>query len=544
MKKKRLFLLIALLVCIAALATAAVSWASGTEPTVVFDAAAKTFSFRNCQAYTYGDEDGDGFVESYPDLFRDLKDVMPGDRFTQKIRVKVTNAGADTVKMYLRSENPNQDYETLLSAGAHPATLDATFSDDGYAERDILELAKDFIRGKRDETVTYTDTNLLYLGAFTGSVGERSITVDLSVPEEAGNELAGLDAQIDWVFVAEIIPYKPPVRPDFPDVPDPPEHPDEWGLTPEMWDAILKPRAQEWPAEQWEEYALRQGWEWPWKGWSPKELADAVDWEYPYERTGSRVDARGVWDVQMMPDHVAYIIGRDDGLIHPMDSITRAEAVTIFFRLMTDACRSYYWSSSNTYYDVSYAAWYNHAISTATEAGIIEGYPNGSFGPMRAVTRAEFVTMVSRIARARYRIKSSFTDIDDSHWAMEAVDNAVSLGIINGYPDGTFRPDDPITRAEAIAICNRLLGRYPCSESLLPGMKEWPDNMDPELWYYLDVQEATVSHTYTLGGDHVMYEDYEYWTELIDDVDWAILEKPDARPVNMYQSNQPNLKAD
>ena len=542
MKKKRVFLLAAVLVCVAALAAAAVTWASGTDPTVVFDAAAKSFSFQNCSEYTYGDENGDGFVESYPDLFRDMKNAMPGDRFTQKIRVKVVNAGPDTVKMYIRSENPDPDYVTLLSAGEHPATLAATFTDDGFAERNVLELAKDLFRGKRDETVTYTDTNLLYLGAFTGSVGERTVTVDLSIPREAGNELAGLDAQIDWVFVAEIIPYVPPTEPEIPTEPELPAQPDEWGLTPEMWKEIVRAQEKGWPAEEWEEYARRKGWDWPWEDWSPEELVIAAAWDYPYDPRGSRVDPRSVWNLQLAPYHVAYIIGRSDGLIHPQDSITRAEAITIFFRLMTDDCREYYWESSNAYYDISRAAWYNNAISTMSKAGVVNGYPDGSFRPDRPVTRGEFVTMVYRIARARYRVENSFTDMDDSHWAKAAVDNAVSLGIINGYPDGTFRPDDPITRAEVMTICNRLLGRRPRAGSLPADIPSWPDNADPDQWYYLDVIEASISHLHRLAGNAELYEDYEFWIELIDEVDWRTLQVPDAKPVNIYESNsEPTL---
>lgn len=176
-----------------------------------------------------------------------------------------------------------------------------------------------------------------------------------------------------------------------------------------------------------------------------------------------------------------------------------------------------------------------------TNAGAINGYPDGSFRPNASITRAEFVTIVSRIVSAKNPVRSDFSDMD-GHWARDAVDNAVSLGVITGYPDGTFRPDELISRAEVMAICNRLMGRLPCEESLLDGMIEWADNMDMTKWYYLNVQEATNSHVHELGGNKELYVDYEYWIQIDPYIEWEKLERPDSTATNMYQSNQPVMQ--
>ena len=482
MMKKRVFI-IAALVCALMLGIAGITWAADSgAPTVVFDASAKTFEFQNCEQYTYGDENGDGFDEQYPDLFPNIKNAMPGDSFNQTIRLKVINAGSDTVKMYLKSEKPNNDYDTLLS-GAHPATLSATFGEVEAEKTDILTLAKDFIKGRKDESITSYDTNMVYLGAFTGSSKDREVNVTFALPKEAGNDYAGLMAMVDWVFVAEIIPDSPGPGP----------------------------------------------------GPGPVEP--------PVEPPFSHEDDRGVWHIDIEEYHMAYVIGSDDGLVHPESPITRAEAVTIFFRLMTDECRNYYWKTSNSYYDVAFNDWFNNAVSTMTNAGIIAGYEDGSFRPNASITRAEFVTIVSRVVTAKSLSKSHFTDVD-GQWFEPYVDNAVSLGIVSAYPDGTFRPYEPISRAEVMAICNRMMGRLPCEESLLKDMIVWKDNADQTKWYYLDVQEATNSHIHELGGNKRLYKDREYWIQIDPYIPWETLERPDSRATNMFQSNQPVTQKD
>jgi S-layer homology domain. len=219
-------------------------------------------------------------------------------------------------------------------------------------------------------------------------------------------------------------------------------------------------------------------------------------------------------------DHYAYIIGYPDGTVRPNGTITRAETVTIFFRMLTDASRDAVWSTENSFTDVKAADWFNNAISTMENGGIINGYPDGSFNPNGKITRAEFAAMAIRFFQDAKVGPSKFSDTI-GHWAEEAIDKALEQGLITGYPDGTFRPDQPITRAEAMTIVNRVLKRAPHKDHLLPerDMITWPDNMDKTVWYYADVQEATNSHEYTMNGE------YENWERELPVRDWEAFEK-------------------
>lgn len=224
-----------------------------------------------------------------------------------------------------------------------------------------------------------------------------------------------------------------------------------------------------------------------------------------------------------LDDHFAYIIGYPDGLVHPEGTITRAEVATIFFRMLTDEVRNEYWSTTNPYPDVNIENWYNNAISTLTNLGVISGYPDGTFQPNGKITRAEFATIAVRffVVTEEYTWdEDAFSDIA-GHWANEYINLAYLLDIVNGYPDGTFLPQNAITRAEAMTIVNNTLRRTPCKEGLLPvdEMIMWPDNMNAETWYYEEVQEATNSHTYGYyaNGD-------EIWTEELPVRDWAAFE--------------------
>jgi len=225
-------------------------------------------------------------------------------------------------------------------------------------------------------------------------------------------------------------------------------------------------------------------------------------------------------------DHYAYIIGMPDGLVHPELQMSRAEAATIFFRMMLEESREDFWSQVNPYDDVLPADWYNNAISTLTNAGILFGRPDGSFGPMDNITRAEFAAMAVRFfADEDADVDGdAFPDIKD-HWANHEINLAYAHNLITGYPDGTFKPDQEITRAEAITIVNRVLERHPHEEHLLEDMIVWPDNLDTEVWYYADVQEATNSHRYSMYHDEESDTKYEIWTELLEVRDWAALEQ-------------------
>lgn len=220
-------------------------------------------------------------------------------------------------------------------------------------------------------------------------------------------------------------------------------------------------------------------------------------------------------------DHIAYIIGYEDGTVRPGANITRAEVATIFFRLLTDETRESYWSQSSGFTDVASGAWYNNAVSTLTRAGILDGYEDGSFRPNASITRAEFTKIaVSFFKHVGGASSNPFNDVPDSAWYAEFVKAAAELGLIDGYEDGTFRPNAPITRAEACTIVNRTLGRAPDKDNLLPEheMLTWPDN-SRDAWYYAQIQEATNSHDYQWLGA------IELWTAKLAERDWDALEK-------------------
>ena len=226
-----------------------------------------------------------------------------------------------------------------------------------------------------------------------------------------------------------------------------------------------------------------------------------------------------------LTDHFAYIIGRPDGYVYPQATITRAEVATIFFRMLTDETRNYYWSKTNNYSDVSSTDWYNNAISTLSKLGIIDGYPDGTFRPMAGITRAEFAKMAVsffELTESQKNHADIFSDISTS-WARQYINAAYLCNIISGYPDGTFKPAKLITRAEAMTIVNNTLRRTPHKDHLLPGkdMITWPDNMDKNQWYYAAVQEATNSHEYRRAS----ITDYEVWTKELPVRDWAAFER-------------------
>ena len=220
-------------------------------------------------------------------------------------------------------------------------------------------------------------------------------------------------------------------------------------------------------------------------------------------------------------DHVAYIIGYEDGTVRPGANITRAEVATIFFRLLTDETRESYWSQSSGFTDVASGAWYNNAVSTLTRAGILDGYEDGSFRPNASITRAEFTKIaVSFFEYEDISAENIFTDVAAGSWYENFVAVAAKLGLIEGYAGNVYRPNESITRAEACTIINRTLGRAPDADHLLPEseMNTWPDNR-PGVWYYAQLQEATNSHEYKWSGD------IEHWTAKLPERDWDALQR-------------------
>lgn len=214
-------------------------------------------------------------------------------------------------------------------------------------------------------------------------------------------------------------------------------------------------------------------------------------------------------------EHIAYLNGYSDGTVRPNGNITRAEVATIFFRLLTDEVRDANLTYGNTFTDVPNGAWYNAAVSTLSSMQIINGYTDGSFRPNQNITRAELASIIARFAELKNTSGVYFTDID-GHWAADNICLAAANGWITGYADGSFKPNRPVTRAETVTMINRVLERSPLStDDLLDGMVTYSDNLDTTAWYYLAIQEASNSHDYTrmtVG---------EFWRSLLPNRDWS-----------------------
>lgn len=214
-------------------------------------------------------------------------------------------------------------------------------------------------------------------------------------------------------------------------------------------------------------------------------------------------------------NHFAYVVGYKDGNVRPQGNITRVETAAIFFRLLKEEVRSENLSKHNDFADVTEDSWYNTAVSTMAGMNILKGRTANSFAPQAPITRAEFAAICARFDSGRAEENSGFTDIS-GHWAEKEIERAATLGWVSGYTDGSFHPDAPITRAEAMTLINRVLCRMPETKAdLLDSMTKWPDNQ-PGAWYYLAVQEATNSHTYEQKDSK-----YETWTALTAELDWS-----------------------
>ena len=252
-------------------------------------------------------------------------------------------------------------------------------------------------------------------------------------------------------------------------------------------------------------------------GWyADKELTDKIT---SVKMTSDKTVYAG-WQATDVPNylnnenHFAYIVGYEDGLVRPNADITRAEVAAIFFRLLKDDVRDDNLTANSVFTDVAFGKWYNKSISTMAKIGIVKGRTANAFAPNAPITRAEFAAICSRFDRSNVEIKSDFNDIS-GHWAENEIRRAASLGWIQGYTDGSFKPDQNITRAEAASMINRMLHRLPETvDDLLDGMIQWPDNQ-PNDWYYINMQEATNSHDFKQKG-----EINEYWTKLTENPNW------------------------
>lgn len=225
-------------------------------------------------------------------------------------------------------------------------------------------------------------------------------------------------------------------------------------------------------------------------------------------------------------DHYAYVMGYPDGTVRPNGSITRAEVSTILFRLLSDKTRDEYFTTESSFTDVKAGAWYNNSIATLEKAGVIvDTAKGGAFRPNEAITRAELAAMLAQFSDAKPVKGVKFSDVSAGHWAYEAIAIAAKMGWIEGYPDGTFRPDATITRAEMMTLVNRALERVPSDEDHLLSkrvMLTFPDCKSGD-WFYIAVQEATNSHTYERAATEKNGD--EQWTALRANRDWTLLEK-------------------
>ena len=253
-------------------------------------------------------------------------------------------------------------------------------------------------------------------------------------------------------------------------------------------------------------------------GWyADKALTDKIT---NVKMTGNKTvyagwEATGVPDMLNGDDHYAYVVGYSDGTVRPNANISRAEVATIFFRLLKEDVRDGNLTAENTFTDVTDGQWHNKAISTMAKLGVVKGRNAEAFDPDAPITRAEFATICARFDKTQISTSSNFTDIS-GHWAEKYIERAATLGWIAGYSDGTFRPSNYITRAEAMTMINRVLCRMPQSaDDLLNNMTVWPDN-HPTDWHYLAVQEATNSHDFDRKG-----EVNETWTKLTSAPDWT-----------------------
>ena len=239
--------------------------------------------------------------------------------------------------------------------------------------------------------------------------------------------------------------------------------------------------------------------------------ADPIDWD-----VSNSIIAAACLNTQ---DHYSYLVGYSDGTVRPNGRITRAEVATIFFRLLTDDTRQRNWSSENHFSDVSADKWYNNAVSTLCHMGVLGGYSDGTFRPNAPITRAEFAKIAVSFAQINgFSEYGYFTDVDSSDWYAPYVDAAKSVGLIEGYSDGSFKPENKITRAEACTIVNRVLGRKPSKNNMkISDRINWPDCTTDD-WFYEAIMEATNSHTYQMG------KRAETWIDKLPQRDWAALE--------------------
>lgn len=252
-------------------------------------------------------------------------------------------------------------------------------------------------------------------------------------------------------------------------------------------------------------------------GWAETENGEVVYNENDeFMMPSKTVNLYAIWEETAVTpslnkeDHIAYIEGYPDGSVGPMYNISREETAAIYFRLLDDTTREYYWSQTHSFDDVEQSRWSNIAIATLANAGIVEGRTQTQFEPDAPITRAEYASIAARFDSEPYSGSDSKFPDTVGHWAEEYINRAAARGWIIGDSDGNFRPDDYITRAEAVTLINRVLERNPkLKENLHNSMITFTDNLDETAWFYIDIQEAANSHEYVRNEDGT-----ETWTNV------------------------------
>jgi uncharacterized repeat protein (TIGR01451 family) len=266
----------------------------------------------------------------------------------------------------------------------------------------------------------------------------------------------------------------------------------------------------------------------PYIPWDERPADDAILAQQYDQRYEAAYELDPVNPMPISPLHHAYMIGfREDGTVRPQANMTRAEAVTIFFRLMDDSHRASIWSQENSFNDVNEGQWFNNAISTMANAGLITGH-GGYFRPNDPITRAEFAIFAARfMGHGNSTVSGGRFSDTAGHWAESQINVANELGWVTGFHDGTFRPNQHITRAEVAALTNRVLQRLPETvDDLLPDMIMWPDNTNQTTWYFIYIQEATNSNYFEMKADGI----HKTWTGLFAPRNWSALERPYSTP--------------
>ncbi|MDR3149492.1 MAG: S-layer homology domain-containing protein, partial [Oscillospiraceae bacterium] len=440
----------------------------------------------------------------------------------------------------------NLAYDVNLPAGAEQPSTAITLP---AAQSNIPTGTASTATGSPTGVPVRTDVTGFYTfnGWKTSASGGDSYTAAQTVPAQSAGTTITLYAQ--WTFTGST--YTVTYHANTPSGAEPGTVPDALTNIPAGSSAQLSPAIT---------VPTKSGGKYEFKGWSltpDPELDADIDFagNAVIDPVGRNYDLYAVWTWKKNPagaetnskdddtkpsptpvgaifsdEHYAYVVGYPDGEVKPQNNITRAEVTTVFFRLLTEQNRSSNWRETNTYSDVNANDWFNNAVSVMSGMKVVNGYPDGSFNPNANISRAEVAVIAARFARQLGTGKTNttaFSDID-GHWAKNDILFAASVGWINGYPDGTFEPDQPLTRAEFMALANRMLERVPEYEGdLLDNMVKWADNADNTAWYYLDVQEATNSHTYTRKITLVpkLLFKYERWELITHHKDWTLLER-------------------